>query len=83
MKKIEYMIKDFDQLYEKLSQHIDDKNRDTVDLLRQEIRASKKEAVGEITEFIADHIVPQIDEQHDKTQNHENRIITLEEKVKA
>jgi len=75
------MIKDFDELYSKLTQHIDDKNRDTVDLLRQEIRASKKETVDEITEFIDNNIVPQLSEHDEKLKDHDTGILNLQDKA--
>ncbi len=81
------MIKDFEELYEKLTQHIDDKHRDTVDLVQQEIRASeartdkkldqmKTEILTSTAEILDDHVLGKVDD-------HENRIMNLEDKVKA
>ena len=58
-----------------LLQAMEDKSRITTDLLRSEIKASetrvKKEIINEVTEFIGNHIIPQLD-------SHERRITKLE-----
>lgn len=65
-----------------LLQAMEDKSRITTDLLRSEIKASgsrqttalqktKKEIINEVTEFIGNHLIPQLD-------SHEQRITKLE-----
>ncbi len=85
------MINNFQELYDKLVEHltghIDAKHRDTVDLVQQEIRASeargdkkldlvKDEILTSTAEILDEHVLTKLD-------NHENRIITLEEKAKV
>lgn len=58
-----------------LLQAMEDKSRITTDLLGSEIKASenrvKKEIISEVTEFIGNHIIPQLD-------SHERQITKLE-----
>lgn len=58
-----------------LLQAMEDKSRITTNLLRSEIKASenrvKKEIISEVTEFIGNHLIPQLD-------SHEQRITKLE-----
>jgi hypothetical protein len=67
------------ELYEKLLQAIDDKNRDMVDLLRQEIRAVKVELRQDM-EIMKTDILTGVGEV---IVDHEHRIMNLEEKSKV
>ncbi|MFA5946080.1 MAG: hypothetical protein WC802_04205 [Patescibacteria group bacterium] len=92
------MIKDFDELYSKLTQHIDDKNRDTVDLLKQDIKAAKTELREEFRtttkeirqemHVMKDEILTGVGEMLDggitpQIEEHENRLLKLEDKIAA
>lgn len=74
--------KDLRKVRDDFSQRMDDQFHNFADLLRQEIKASenrqvtalqttKTEIISQITEFIGNHLVPQLD-------SHEQRITKLE-----
>lgn len=86
-----------DEFFDKLTTYLDDKLRDFSDLLRQEFRGelkrsqdqlsqeilqAKQEVISAVTDIVGGGVLPQID-GHDKTlENHEVRILHVEEKVK-
>jgi hypothetical protein len=72
----EQLSPELERMKNQLLQAMDDKDRIMVDILKQEMEANRKMISHDIADLLSVGVLPQIDD-------HETRIVTLENKTKV